>query len=76
MVPGRVPSVLLAMLLAPVAALAHQPLPVPVVVPHLETPPLPPLRPHEHEATSSRTREAMFAVAAQLRKQHGDKTSA
>jgi hypothetical protein len=50
-------------------------LPLPVFVTHLETPPLPPLRPEQHEAAIKGTRTEMFDVAARLRKQHGDKTS-
>ena len=49
--------------------------PVPVFVTHLETPLPAPLKPEQHEAAFKRTRDEMFAVAAQLRKEHGDKTS-
>ena len=51
-------------------------LPVPVFFTYVEPPPLPPLRPEQHEAAALQTREAMFELAARLRKEHGDKTSA
>jgi hypothetical protein len=54
---------------------AQESLPVPVFVTHLETPLPPPMKPEQHEAAFRRTRDEMFAVAAQLRKEHGDKTS-
>jgi hypothetical protein len=54
---------------------AQESLPVPVFVTHLETPLPAPLKPEQHEAAFKRTRDEMFAVAAQLRKEHGDKTS-
>lgn len=53
---------------------AQEPFPVPVFVTHLETPPLPPLRPDAHEAAIRQTRAEMFKVAEQLRMKHGDKT--
>jgi hypothetical protein len=53
---------------------AQETLPVPVLVTSLETQPLPPLKPEAHEAAIKQARDEMFAVAAQLRKQHGDKT--
>lgn len=56
------------------AGSAQEEFPVPVFVTHLETPSLPPLRPEAHEAAISQTRDEMFKVAEQLRKQHGDKT--
>ena len=37
---------------------------------------MPPLKPEGHEAAIKQTRDEMFAVAEQLREQHGDKTSA
>jgi hypothetical protein len=59
-----------------VAALpAQESLPVPVFVTYLETPLPAPLKPEQHEAAFTRTRAEMFAVAAQLRKEHGDKTN-
>lgn len=67
---------LVVMLLAAPEGRAQEVLPVAVAVTPLETPPLPPLKPEVHEAESKRTRAEMFAVAAQLRKEHGDKTSA
>ncbi len=67
---------LAAMLVAAAEVRAQEMLPVSVFVTHLETQPLPPLKPEAHEAEIKRTRDEMFAVAAQLRKQHGDKTSA
>ena len=67
---------LLAVLAGAAEARAQETLPVSVFVTHLETQPLPPLKPEAHEAEIKRTRDEMFAVAAQLRKQHGDKTSA
>jgi hypothetical protein len=54
---------------------AQESLPVPVFVTHLETPLPAPMKPEQHEAAFKRTRDEMFAVAAQLRKQHGDKTN-
>jgi hypothetical protein len=54
---------------------AQETLPVAVFVTHLETPLPPPIKPEQHEAAFKRTRDEMFAVAAQLRKEHGDKTS-
>jgi len=54
---------------------AQEPFPVPVFVTHLETPPLPPRRPEEHEGAISATRQERIKVAERLRKQHGDKTS-
>ena len=68
--------VLLATVLTPAAGRAQEAFPAPVFVTHLETPPLPPLKPEQHEAAIRGTRDQMFEVAAQLRKQHGDKTSA
>lgn len=65
---------LLVLLVAP--ARAQEAFPAPVFVTHLETQPLPPLKLAEHEAAISRTHAEMFAVAKQLLKQHGDKTSA
>jgi hypothetical protein len=59
-----------------VAAAAQESLPVPVFFTYVETPPLPPLTPQQHEAAARQTREAMFELAARLRKEHGDKTSA
>lgn len=73
---ASVSAVLLAMLLLSAGGTAPQAPPVPIFVTHLETAPLPPLTPKEHEAASTRTREEMFTVAAQLRKQHGDNTKA
>jgi len=52
---------------------ARQALPVPVFVTALETKPLPPLKPEQHEAAIRQTKDEMFTVAAQLRKQHGEK---
>jgi hypothetical protein len=57
-----------------VAGGAQEPYPVPVFVTHLQTPPLPQISTDEHLAASNATRSAMFERAAQLRKQHGDKT--
>jgi hypothetical protein len=54
---------------------AQEAWPVPVFVTHLETPLPAPMKPEQHEAAFKRTRDEMFAVAAQLRKEHGDKTS-
>lgn len=54
---------------------AQESLPVAVFVTHLETPLPAPMKPEQHEAAFKRTRDEMFAVAAQLRKEHGDKTS-
>ena len=67
---------LLVMLVAAAECFALEALPVPVHVTELETQPLPPLKPAVHEAAIKQTRDEMFAVAEQLRKQHGDKTSA
>ena len=67
---------LLVLLAAPADGRAQEAFFAPVFVTHLETQPLPPLKPAEHEAASSRASAEMFAVAKQLRKQHGDKTSA
>lgn len=67
---------LVAVLLAPAGGRMQETLPAPVFVAHLEVRPPPPLKPEQHEAASRQTRDEMFAVAAQLRKQHGDKTSA
>ena len=67
---------LAVMLLAVAEGRAQEVLPVPVFATTLETQPLPLLKPEVHEAEINRTRDEMFAVAAQLRKQHGDKTSA
>lgn len=61
--------------LAAPAGRAQEPFPVPVFVTTLETPPLPPLKPEQHEAEYKRTRSEMFALAEKLRKEHGDKTS-
>ena len=72
----RVIHLLLVMLVAPAECLALDAFPVPVLVTQLETQPLPPLKPEVHEAAIKQTRAEMFAVAEQLRKQHGDKTSA
>lgn len=69
-------TLLAAICLTTATPIAQDPLPVPVFVTHLETPQLPPLRPEQHEAESNRTRAEMFERAAQLRKRHGDKTSA
>jgi hypothetical protein len=55
-------------------ALAQETLPIPVFVTHLEAPPPPPLKPEQHLAAISNTRDEMFAVAAKLRKEHGDQT--
>ena len=54
---------------------AQEALPLPVFVTVVETKPLPPLRPEQHEATINGTRTEMYDRASQLRKQHGDKTS-
>ena len=67
---------ILVTLVAATEGRAQEVLPVPVFVTQLETQPLPPLTPEAHEAESHRTREQVFAVAEQLRKQHGDKTKA
>lgn len=72
----RVIPLLLVMLVAAAECRALEALPVPVLVTQLETQALPPLKPEVHEAAIKRTRTEMFAVAEQLRKQHGDKTSA
>ena len=53
---------------------AQYTLPVPVFVTALETRPLPPLKPEQHEAAIRQTKSEMFAVAERLRKEHGDKT--
>ncbi|HEX5216037.1 MAG TPA: hypothetical protein VFV98_11285 [Vicinamibacterales bacterium] len=53
---------------------AQQPLPMPVFVTSLETKPLPPLKPEQHEAAIRQARDEMFAVAEKLRAQHGEKT--
>ena len=58
-----------------VALTAQDTLPIPVFVTTLETPALPPLKPEQHEAAINGARSKMFDVAAELRKQHGDKTS-
>jgi hypothetical protein len=55
---------------------AQEGLPVAVFVRTLDTPSLPPLKAEVHAAEIKRTRDEMFKVAAQLRKEHGDKTSA
>lgn len=68
-------SILLALLPAASAGRAQQPLPAPVFVTHLQTPAFPLLKPAQHEAAIAGARSEMFDVAAQLRKQHGDKTS-
>jgi hypothetical protein len=68
--------VLISLALVPAEALAQESLPVPVYVTHLETELPAPLKPEQHAAAFSSTREEMFAVAAKLRKEHGDKTSA
>jgi len=65
----------LVLLAAAAESRAQETLPVAVLVTPLETQPLPPLKPDVHEAAIKQTRAEMFAVAAQLRKQHGDKTS-
>lgn len=67
--------VLIALCLAPAQIRSQESLPVPVFVTTLETPLPPPLKPEQHAAAFNGTREEMFAVAAQLRKQHGDKTN-
>jgi hypothetical protein len=65
----------LVLLLAAADVRSQEALPIAVFVTHLETPLPPPLKPEEHEAAIRQAREEMFAVAAQLRKQHGEKTS-
>jgi hypothetical protein len=65
-----------ALLLTAAAGHAQEVLPIPVFVTHLETPPMPPLKPEQHVAEISRTKNKMFDVAAELRKEHGDKTKA
>lgn len=55
-------------------ALSQEPYPVPVFVTTLETPQLPRLRPEQYEAAISAAKEHMYAVAAELRKEHGDNT--
>jgi hypothetical protein len=67
---------LVVMLLPAAEGRAQETLPVAVAVTTLDTPQLPKLKPEVHEAEIKRTRDEMYAVAAQLRKQHGDKTSA
>ena len=67
---------ILVILVAAAEGRAQEVLPAPVLVTPLETQPLPPLTREAHEAESNRTREQVFAVAEQLRKQHGDKTKA
>jgi|tagenome__1003787_1003787.scaffolds.fasta_scaffold20589347_1 hypothetical protein len=54
---------------------AQESLPVPVFVTSLETERPAPMKPEEHAAAFKRTREEWFAVAAQLRKEHGDNTN-
>lgn len=76
MLLASVADALVAMLLLAGGGGAPQAPPVPVFVTHLETAPLPPLKPQEHDAAITRTRNEMLAVAAKLRTQHGDKTSA
>lgn len=68
---------LILIILVPVVTVgrAQEALPVPVFVTHLQTPDLPRLKPEQHEAAITGARSQMFDVAAQLRKQHGDKTS-
>ena len=72
----RVIHLLLVMFVAAAECRALEALPVPVLVTRLETQPLPPLKPEVHEDAIKQTRAEMFAVGEQLRKQHGDKTSA
>ena len=72
----RVIHLFLVMLVAASECLALDAFPVPVLVTQLETQPLPPLKPEVHEAAIKHARDEMFAVAEQLRKQHGDKTKA
>ena len=50
--------------------------PIPVFITHLQLQPLPRLEPEQHLAAIKATRAEMFDVAAKLRKQHGNKTSA
>ena len=73
----RVLCALLAFsLFSVIAAGAQETLPVPVFVTSLETPLPPPLKPEQHAGAFSTTRDAMFALGAKLRKEHGNKTSA
>jgi hypothetical protein len=74
--PPLLGLLLTAVVLSGGAAVATQEaLPVPVFLTVLPTPPLPPLKPEEHEAAINTTRVQMYDLAAQLRKQHGDKTN-
>ena len=72
----RTIHLIFVMLVAAAECLALEAFPVPVFVTQRETQPLPPLKPEVHEAAIRQTRNEMFAVAEQLRKQHGDKTKA
>src|SRR5687767_3890576 len=76
---SRRPALFLLILIALVpvvtAGRAQEAYPAPVFVTHLQTPALPLLKPAQHEAAIAGARSEMFDVAAQLRKQHGDKTS-
>lgn len=76
---SRRPALFLLILigLVPVVAASHaqEAFPAPVFVTTLQTPALPLLKPAQHEAAIAGARSEMFDVAAQLRKQHGDKTS-
>ena len=69
-------SALTVLTLAAPAARAQETIPAPVFVTVKEIPPPPPLTPKEHEAAINAAHERMFAVAAEMRKQHGDKVDA
>jgi len=69
----RVSIVLLTSLLMPIGVLEVRAQPLPVFVAVVDDPQPPPLKPEQHAAAIDAAQNRMFAIAGELRKQHGNR---
>jgi hypothetical protein len=69
----RMSIVLLASLLIPIGVVELRAQPLPVFVSVVEEPQPPPLKPEQHAAAIDAAQKRMFAIANDLRKQHGNR---